>query len=71
MVKIDDQKISIDDIEYDLQDLTDKARANLSSLQFVDSQIQQLRNELAVADTAKIGYLNALRAELSKLESAN
>ena len=60
------QKITIDDVEYDLKDLSDDAKAQLANLQFVDAQLQQLNNEWAVSDTARIGYTNALKAELAK-----
>lgn len=59
--------IKIDDQEYNLSDLSDHAKAQLANIQFVDSQIQQLNNEWAVADTARIAYTNALKAELIKL----
>ena len=36
------------------------------NIQFVDSQIQQFNNELAVSDTARIAYTNALRNSLGK-----
>lgn len=62
-----DQKITIDDVEYNLSDLSDNARAQLANIQFVDAQIQQLNNEWAVADTARIGYTAALKAELVKI----
>ena len=62
------QKITIDDVEYDLNDLSDDAKAQLANLQFVDAQLQQLNNEWAVSDTARIGYTNALKAELAKIE---
>lgn len=62
------QKITIDDVEYDLKDLSDDAKAQLANLQFVDAQLQQLNNEWAVSDTARIGYTNALKAELAKIE---
>lgn len=58
------QKIEIDGVEYKLDDLSDDAKAVLASLQFVDTQLQQLNNEWAVADTARIGYTKALKAEL-------
>ena len=63
-----DQKITIDEVEYNLSDLSDTAKAQLANIQFVDAQIQQLNNEWAVADTARIGYTNALKVELSKSE---
>lgn len=60
------QTVTIDDVEYNLNDLSENARAQIISMQFVDSQIQQLNNEWAVADTARIGYTAALKRELSK-----
>ena len=59
-------KITIDEIEYNTEDLTDNGKAQLVNIQFVDAQIQQLNNEWAVADTARIGYTRALKAELAK-----
>ena len=69
MAKKDDkQKVSIDGTEYILDDLSDNAKAQLLNIQFVDAQIQQLNNEWAVADTARIGYTRALKAELAKTQ---
>lgn len=62
------QKINIDGNEYSLSDLSGKVKEQLVNLQFVDAQIQQLNNEWAVADTARIGYTNALKKELEKIE---
>ena len=62
-----DQKITIDEVEYNLNDLSDNAKAQLANIQFVDAQIQQLNNEWTVADTARMGYTNALKAELAKI----
>ena len=62
-----DQKITIDEVEYNLSDLSDNAKAQLANIQFVDAQIQHLNNEWAVADTARMGYTNALKAELAKI----
>ena len=62
-----DQIITIDEVEYNLSDLSDNAKAQLANIQFVDAQIQQLNNEWAVADTARMGYTNALKAELAKI----
>ena len=64
----EDQIIKIDDVEYKLDNLSDNAKAQLASIQFVDEQLQQLNNEWAVSDTARIGYTNALKAELNKIE---
>ena len=64
------KKITIDDVEYNLDELSDNAKAQLTSIQFVDEQLQQLNNEWAVSDTARIGYTNALKAELLKIEAS-
>ena len=64
--KEDKRKVSIDGTEYVLDDLSDNAKAQLLNIQFVDAQIQQLNNEWAVADTARIGYTRALKSELEK-----
>lgn len=62
------QKITIDEVEYNLEDLSESAKAQIGNIQFVDAQLQQLNNEWAVSDTARIGYTNALKAELAKIE---
>ena len=61
------QQVTIDGVEYKLSDLSDNAKAQLVNIQFVDAQMQQLNNEWAVADTARMGYTNALKAELAKI----
>ena len=66
---INTQKITIDDVEYNLDELSDNAKTQLANIQFVDAQLQQLNNEWAVSDTARIGYTNAFKAELAKIET--
>jgi len=61
------QKITIDDVDYDLNKLSENARAQIKNIQFVDAQIQQLNNEWAVSDTARMGYAKALKKELSSI----
>ena len=60
------EKITIDDVEYNLDDLSDNVKSQLTNIQFVDAQLQQLNNEWAVSDTARIGYTNAFKRELGK-----
>ena len=57
-------KIKLDDVEYETDEMSDNAKAQLASLQFNEAHINRLRNELAIADTAKIAYVNALKREL-------
>ena len=62
------KKITIDDVDYNLDELSDNAKAQLANVQFVDAQLQQLNNEWAVSDTARIGYTSALKVELAQIE---
>jgi hypothetical protein len=64
--KDDMPKITIDDIEYHTEDLTDNGRAQLASLQFLEGQMQKIRQETAVYQTAQASYAQALKAEISK-----
>lgn len=59
-------KITIDDIDYNTEDLTDNGRAQLASLQFLEGQMQKLRNEMAVYQTAQRTYVAALKAEIEQ-----
>ena len=59
-------KITIDNIEYNTEDLTENGKAQLASLQFLEVQMQKLRNEIAVYQTAQRTYLAALKAEIEK-----
>jgi hypothetical protein len=60
-------KITIDGKEYDLANASDAAKAQLDSLKFVNEQIVQRNNELQIADTARMGYMSALKRELAKI----
>ena len=59
-------KITIDSLEYNTEDLTENGKAQLTSLQFLEVQLQKLRNEIAVYQTAQRTYLGALKAEIEK-----
>ena len=65
----DEKKITIDEKEYDVNELSENVKTQLANIRFVDMQIQQLNNEWAVADTARIGYTNALKRELAKIQN--
>jgi hypothetical protein len=55
------------DEEYSVSQLSDTAKQQIINIQFVDEQIQRISSEIAVADTARIGYSHAIKAEVSKL----
>ena len=64
----DGASVTVDDKKYKVEDMSDQAKAQLSNIQFVDGQIQQLRNEWAISDTARLGYTAALKGELVKID---
>jgi len=56
--------VTIDGKEYDADKLSDNVQAQLLSLQAVDRRIENLQEELAILQTARIAYGNALKTEL-------
>jgi len=60
--------ITIDEKEYDLDQLSGEAKAQLQSLQFVDAEIQKLKAQLAVLQTARMAYSKALKDSLFQFE---
>ncbi len=59
-------KITIDDIEYNSEDLSDNGKAQLASLQFLEVQMARLNSEIAVYQTARNSYAQALKEELDR-----
>lgn len=58
-------KVTIDGVEHDIEDFSEQAQSTIRSLQFVEERLQQRRNELAVADTARLAYLRELKSVLA------
>jgi hypothetical protein len=56
--------INIDGKEYQLEDLSDNAKAQLESMQLTDQKIAQLQADIAMVQTARNAYAKALKAEL-------
>jgi hypothetical protein len=56
--------ITIDNKEYDLDSLSDEAKAQLQMLQLSDQEIARLNAQLAIVQTARVAYTNALLAAL-------
>lgn len=59
-------KITIDEIEYNTEDLSDNGKAQFASLQFLESQMSKIKSEIAVYQTARNSYISALKTELEK-----
>ena len=56
--------ITIDDKEYDIDNLSDEAKQQVISLQFVQAEIKRLDAQIAVYKTASIAYSSALKGFL-------
>jgi len=56
--------ITIDDIVYDLANLSAEAKAHLMSMQFVDQELARLQGQTAALQTARIAYAKALQEAL-------
>ena len=59
-------KISIDNVDYNTDKLSDEAKAQLVSIQYVDQELARLQAQAAALQTARIAYANALKAALPK-----
>jgi len=63
--------ITIDNQAYDLDTLSDEAKAQLQSLQFVDAELARLQAQTAVLQTARMAYSKALQAALPVLPAGD
>ncbi|QKE38165.1 DUF6447 family protein [Ferrovum myxofaciens] len=61
-------KITIDNTEYEFDSLSDEAKAQLSSLQFVDAEMERLKAQMAVLQTARMSYSRALKEALPTIQ---
>ena len=61
--------ITIDGTEYDTDQLSDEAKAQLVSIQFVDRKIEELKNETTVLQTARKVYASTLSNILNQGKS--
>lgn len=57
-------KFTMDGIDFNTEDLSENGRAQLASLQFLEVQMQRLKQEITVYQTAQMTYLQALKAEI-------
>ena len=61
--------ITIDGKEYDVDTLSDETKAQLGSLQYVDSELARLQAQAAALQTARIAYGRALKQTLEEGEA--
>ena len=57
--------VTIDGKDYNLDDLSEKAKEQLASLQFVQNELQKLEAQKNVLRTASNAYSIALKNELN------
>ena len=63
-------KITIDEKEYDVDDLSDEAKAQVVSLNFVDAELNRLQLKVAAMQTARNAYASALNSMLGENEDS-
>jgi hypothetical protein len=54
-------KLTFEDQDYFFDEISDAAKENFANITFTDLRIAQLRNELAISNTARNGYLKLLK----------
>ena len=62
------QTVTINGVEYKLDELSEKAKGNLASFQITEREIARLQQLLAIAQTARNAYAKVLNDELPKKE---
>ena len=57
--------VTIDNKEYNLDDLSDESKRLVSSIQFAQSEIQRLQGQIAIMKTAASTYSSQLNQTLN------
>jgi hypothetical protein len=57
---------TINDKEYDLDDLSETAKSQIVNIQVVDGEIGRLNQQLAIMQTARNAYGKALNDEIAE-----
>ena len=65
------QKVTIDGVEYAVDQLSEGARSQIVNLRVCDQEIVHLQQQLAIAQTARAAYANALKNELAAQADAD
>lgn len=64
-------KITINGNEYNAENLSEVVINNIASLKFVEAEIQRLQAQLAVYQTAKLGYARAIQEGLPTIPDSD
>ena len=63
--------IKIDGKDYERDTLSDEAKAQINSLQFVNAELQRHNAHIAVLQTARMAYAKALNEALAASATLN
>lgn len=61
-------KVTIDGKEYETDDMPEETRRQLQNVAYCDRKLEDLRNEVAVLQTARNSYAQSLNKMLSETE---
>lgn len=56
--------ITIENVDYETENLSDEAKAQLQAIQSVDRRLADLQQEVAILQTARNAYVLALKNHL-------
>jgi hypothetical protein len=59
-------KVTIDGKEYDTDTLSEDAKNSIQNVQYCEQKLAELKRELAIAQTARNAYAQALKGALPK-----
>lgn len=60
----DEPTVTIDGVAYKIDDLSDKAKAIVESMQFAEAEIRRAKGIIAVLETSKLAYQVDLKNNL-------
>ena len=63
--------IKIDEREYDMDKMSAEAKAQFTSIQFVEAELERLNAQIAVLKTAQAAYVKALKELLDANQKLN
>ena len=63
------KKVKFDDVEYDIDSLSDKSKAIVNLIKFASEREQELKNMVALLTRAKNGYIETLKREMISSKS--
>lgn len=61
-------KINIDGTEYEFDELSEEVKSNLTSLKFIDGELNRLKLSEAALQTARMAYSSAIKKGLEGFE---